>query len=424
MVRTRRPVPARAGSPAAPARHVRGRGAPHGAGSRGAHLRLRDHAVRRHPHGPRGDLRRVRPRAAGVARRRTRRALRAERHRRRRPAAGARARDRRRLDGARRPRDPAVPRGHDRAAGPAAEALHRRGRVDPVGDRPTSEAAGRGRGLRGRRRPLLLGARRRALRLDREPVRRARCSRSSPSAAATPTARASEHPLDCLLWHARAARGAGLGQPVRARPSRLAHRVQRHRARPPRRADRRPGRRQRPRVPAPRDGRGGGAGGHGHLAVRPPLHARRDGPARRREDEQVARQPRLRLAPARGGRRPGGHPARAPRAPLPQRLGLDRHRPRRGRHPSRGLARRRRSTGRTGRRAGPRGRAPPPRRRPRRARRPRGRRPLGRADPAALRRPGRRARGRRRPRRRDRRRPARRETSPRHRSPLRDDQGT
>ena len=55
----------------------------------GPALRLRHHAVRRHPHGPRQHVRRLRPAEPGLARRRPRRALRAERHRRRRPAARA-----------------------------------------------------------------------------------------------------------------------------------------------------------------------------------------------------------------------------------------------------------------------------------------------------------------------------------------------
>ena len=61
--------------------------------------------VRRHASRARGDLPRLRPGPAGVARRRARGALRAERHRRRRPAARAGRAHRRELDGARRAGD-------------------------------------------------------------------------------------------------------------------------------------------------------------------------------------------------------------------------------------------------------------------------------------------------------------------------------
>ena len=89
--------------------------------------------------------------------------------------------------------------------------------------------------LRRRRRPLLLGARRPGASARCPAGPRARCSRSSPSAAATPTAPGKKDPLDCLLWRGRAAGRAGLGLPVRAAAARLAHRVRRDRAAPPRR---------------------------------------------------------------------------------------------------------------------------------------------------------------------------------------------
>ena len=50
--------------------------------------------------------------------------------------------------------------------------------------------------------------------------------------------------------------------------------------------------------------------------------ARRDGGLRRREDVEVARQPRLRLPGAQQRRRPDGDPAEPAAAPLPQRLGV------------------------------------------------------------------------------------------------------
>ena len=127
------PDPARdAAQPLRAARHGdRQRSARPQPGDDAAHVRLRHHALRRDPSRPRRDLPGLRPGAAGVARRRPRRALRAERHRRRRPAARAGRADRRELDAPGRARDRAVPRGHDRAAGAAAGRLRRRGRGDP-----------------------------------------------------------------------------------------------------------------------------------------------------------------------------------------------------------------------------------------------------------------------------------------------------
>ena len=58
--------------------------------------------------------------------------------------------------------------------------------------------------------------------------------------------------------------------------------------------------------------------------VRAPVRARRDGAARRREDVQVAGQPGVRLRAAAVGHRSDGDQAGDPRAPLPDRLGLDR----------------------------------------------------------------------------------------------------
>ena len=61
-------------------------------------------------------------------------------------------------------------------------------------------AARAGRGLRGRRRLVLHRRERPALRLGRRTWTAPRCSRSSASAAATPTAPGKKDPLDCLLW--------------------------------------------------------------------------------------------------------------------------------------------------------------------------------------------------------------------------------
>ena len=132
-------------------------------------------------------------------------------------------------------------------------------------------------------------------------------------------------PLDCVVW-----RGERPGEPSWDSPfgpgrpgwhiecsCDLAGRA--------RRDDRRPGRRLGPGLPAPRDVRERRAG-RDRQAVRPGVRARRDGGLRRREDVQVARQPRLRLpAPQQRGR-PDGDPADPAAPPLPQRLGVGRRR--------------------------------------------------------------------------------------------------
>ena len=78
---------------------------------------------------------------------------------------------------------------------------------------------------------------------------------------------------------------------------------------------------------------------HGHVAFRAGLRAPGDGRLRRREDVEVARQPRLRLAAAPRRRRPDGDPARAARARARQRLGVVRRRDRRWRVAAVALAR-------------------------------------------------------------------------------------
>ena len=130
----------------------------------GSALRLRHHAVRRHPPRPRRHLHRLRPPGPGLARGGARRHLRAERHRRRRPAARARHQGRGRLGRAGRARDRAVPAGHGRPAGAPARPLHRSGRVDPARRRPGPAARGDRLRLPRRRRPLLLRDRRRRVR--------------------------------------------------------------------------------------------------------------------------------------------------------------------------------------------------------------------------------------------------------------------
>ena len=220
----------------------------------GPALRLRHHAVRRHAHGPRRDVRRLRPAATGpgatpattspTSRTSPTSTTRCSSGPRRSSVDWARAR---------RARDRAVPPGHDRAAGAAARALRRRRRVDPARDRPDRAAAGGRLGLPRRGRPLLLGHRRPGVRrgvgLDREEM-----LRIFPERGGDPDRPGKKDPLDCVVWRGRARRASRRwDEPVRARPSRLAHRVHRDRAGAPRRRVRRPGRRQRPGLPAPRD---------------------------------------------------------------------------------------------------------------------------------------------------------------------------
>ena len=133
--------------------------------------------------------------------------------------------------------------------------------------------------------------------------------------------RGQEGPARLRRLARRAAGRAGLGQPVRARPTRLARRVHGDRPRPARR--RRSTSRAagptwcsrttrcaptRPRSPP--------------AAVRAGVRARRDGRLRRREDVEVPRQPGVRLAAAVLGRRPDGDPPEPAASPLPQRLGV------------------------------------------------------------------------------------------------------
>ena len=177
-------------------------------GRPGPALRLRHHAVRRDPHGPRRDLPRLRPPQPGLAQRRARGGLRPERHRRRRPAARAGDEGQGRLGGAGRARDRAVPAGHGGAARPGARPLHRCRRVDPARHRPDHPAAGGRRDLPGRDRPLLLRDRRRRTSVACPAGRATRCCGSSASVGETPTARASatRSTASCGAASARASR--------------------------------------------------------------------------------------------------------------------------------------------------------------------------------------------------------------------------
>ena len=100
---------ARDGPRGAGARHRERRPRRDPARGPGADVRLRDHPLRRHPHGARRDLRRLRPAQPRLAQRRPRGDVRPERDRRRRPAARARHQGQRRLGRAGPARDPAVP---------------------------------------------------------------------------------------------------------------------------------------------------------------------------------------------------------------------------------------------------------------------------------------------------------------------------
>ena len=97
------------------------------------------------------------------------------------------------------------------------------------------------------------------------------------------------------------------------------------------------GRRTRLGVPASRDVCRAGFGAY-RRPVRTQLRARGIGRIRRREDVEVAWQPRLRLRAAARGRRPDGDSAGAARPSLPQRLGVHAGRSRCGDCTPRGVA--------------------------------------------------------------------------------------
>ena len=154
-----------------------------------------------------------------------------------------------------RPRDRAVPRGHDRAAGVAAARIRRGNRGDGRGRRAGREDAGlRGRVRRRRRRiPRRVLPRRRhaavRLRVRLRPRHHARAVRRT---RRRPGPVRQDRPTRRVAVARRAARGAELAVAVRARPAGLARRVRGDRAQPHRQRPGHPGRRQRPDLPAPR----------------------------------------------------------------------------------------------------------------------------------------------------------------------------
>ena len=156
-------------------------------------------------------------------------------------------------------------------------------------------------------------------------------------------------PLDFVLWQPSlpdepAWRAPfGVGRPGwHVECSVMAMDEPRHHPRPARR-------RHRPHLPAPRVRDRAERERH-RRAVLPALDALGDGELRGREDVEVARQPRVRERPAEGGR-PPRDPPRADAPPLPRRVRVVRHRPRRGHRAAAPAARRRRA---------PRRRRPPP----------------------------------------------------------------
>ena len=290
-------------------------------------VRLRHHPLRRDPPRPRRDVPRLRPASSGLARRRPRGALRAERHRRRRPAARARrARPARTGPSSPSARSSCSARTWRRCGCCRRSTTSARSRRSPRSRR------GRRAARRRRRLPARRRHRRRLLRRSTADPRSASESGSTarPMLAlfaergGDPERPGKSDPLDSLLWRgargraSRAWDGAAFGRG----PARLAHRVRRDRAGPPRRGLRRAGRRQRPGLPAPRD-----SAAHAEAltgGARSPtryVHAG-DGRPRRREDDQVPRQPGVRLRSCGRRRRPDGDPAGAARGPLPRRLGV------------------------------------------------------------------------------------------------------
>src|SRR5438105_796881 len=244
-----------------------------------ANVRLRDHALRLHPPGPRRHLphlRRPHPKARG-ARPRGGAGPQCDRRRRLDPAQGPPARGQ--LPGAGRRRDGPLPLRHGGPGGAAAGggAPGHRGR--PPDHRPRGPAPRAGQRLPGRRVGVLRHRHVPGLRLavplrpggDAPHRRRSGRPPRRPGQARPPRL----HPLAAV-----GPRRAGLGRPLRPRPARLAHRVLGHGAgrprphpRPPRRPRRPPGSR-RPRRPGQRH----------PVRRRPPGGARRPrrvGPPRR-----------------------------------------------------------------------------------------------------------------------------------------------
>ena len=139
---------------------------------------------------------------------------------------------------------------------------------------------------------------------------------------------AKRNPLDFTLWQRSAPDEPAWDAPFGPGRPGLAHRVLGHGPRRPRPDPRPPRRRDRPDLPPPRERDRPERLDH-RPAAGPPLDALGDGRLRRREDEQVAGEPGVRQRPPQGGRSPGDPAGPAP-PPLPGRLRVVRHRPRRG----------------------------------------------------------------------------------------------
>ena len=166
------------------------------------------------------------------------RRLRAERHRRRRPAAGAGRPGRRGLARAGPPGNPAVPRGHGGAAGPAAGPPDRGGR-GAAGHRAVQRPDGRpGRPVQRGRGRLLRPVGGPGVRLafragHAQRLRPGRDGRDRRGARRRPGPSRQEGPARRPGLAGGAARRAGLGIAVRPRPARLARRVRGDRHRVP-----------------------------------------------------------------------------------------------------------------------------------------------------------------------------------------------
>ena len=242
VVRARAPRAVRSGPSPEPLRHPQRAGPADRTGGSGDDVRLRDHAVRRHPHGARGDVRRLRPPQPrpGATPATTCTTCRTS------PTSTTRCSSGRSATGVdwrelAEPETAAVPRGHGGAAGAAAASTTSGRRVDPAHrvarDRaaPQTGRSSRSHDVETRRpRTSTWTWPTRRLRRGQRAGPRPRCWRSSPSAAATPTGPASATRSTPLLW--RAARPGEPSWDTRARrgPARLAHRVHGDRAGPPR----------------------------------------------------------------------------------------------------------------------------------------------------------------------------------------------
>ena len=302
-------------------RPVRGR-------PRRPHVRVRHHALRLDPPRSRRHLPHLRPPHPPARGARPRGAHGAQRHRRRRldPPQGPRAR--RALPRAGGGRAGALPLRHGGARHPPAARRAPRHRVDRRHDRDGQRASSTTATPTSPTAPSTSTCRRSRATARCRTTPATRWCASPATRGGNPDDPHRRDPLDFVLWQPSLPDEPVVAGAVRRRPPGLARRVLGDgdaRARPHHRPARR---RHRPHLPAPRV-RGRAERERHRPDLLAPLGALGDGELRGREDVEVARQPRVRERPPEDGRS-ARHPPRAHAPPLPGRLRVARHRPRRG----------------------------------------------------------------------------------------------